>query len=132
MALSLECVLYHSRIACDDDLSCVAEIVKTARSFNKEVGITGMLVFDGQRFCQYIEGPSTVLRELVGTIAQDTRHTHFTIKHQGEVSGERLFAHWSMAYVLVDDSEPLDELNHLEGPQALSRLQALIPILDIA
>lgn len=132
MALNMECVLYHSRMACDADLSCVAEIVKTARSFNKEAGITGMLVFDGQRFCQYIEGPAPVLRGLVDSIAQDARHTHFTIKHQGEVSGERLFAHWSMAYVLVDDSEPLDELNQLEGLQALSKLQALIPMLDIA
>ena len=132
MDLSLECVLYHSRMAADTDIACVADIVKTARSFNREAGITGMLVFDGQRFLQYIEGPQSVLQALSERIAQDTRHTHFTITLRGAVVGGRLFGNWSMAYVLVDDSEPLDALDQLDGQQVLSKLQALIPTLDIA
>lgn len=132
MDMHLDCFLYHSRIADNVDLECVAHIVKTARGFNKEAGITGMLVFDGQRFCQYIEGPPPAIEALVARIAQDTRHTHFTPKHRGALGGPRWFDRWSMAYVLVDDSEPLDDLSQFEGVQALSKLQALIPALDIA
>lgn len=132
MDTRLNCFLYHSHIADNADLECVAHIVKTARGFNKEAGITGMLVFDGQRFCQYIEGPPSAIEALVARIAQDSRHTHFTPKYHGALEGPRWFDRWSMAYVLVDDSEPLDDLSQFEGLQALNKLQALIPVLDIA
>lgn len=132
MDTNLHAFLYHSRMASDADLGGIADIVKTARSFNKEVGITGMLVFDGQRFCQYIEGPQSAMQALIGRIGQDPRHTHFTPMHDAPLAGPRWFGKWSMAYVQVDDGEPLDELSRLEGLHALRRLQVLIPELDIA
>lgn len=132
MESSLACFLYHSRLAASADIRCVADIVKIARSFNKEHQITGMLIFDGQRFCQYIEGPQVQLQALIDCIAKDNRHTEFTPKHHAGLSGERMFGSWSMAYVLVDDAEPLDELNQLDGTQAVSKLLGLLPMLDIA
>ena len=126
------CFLYHSQIAANADISCVADIVKTARHFNKGHQITGMLVFDGQRFCQYIEGPKDKLQELIDRIAVDPRHCQFEAKHQGPVLAKRLFENWSMAYVLVDDSDPLDELGKLDGTDAIHKLEQLLPMLDIA
>jgi len=122
--------LYHSHIAPEADISCVADIVKTARNFNKVHEITGLLVFDGQRFCQYIEGPDDALQALIDRIAQDPRHVQFTPKYHAPCKGARLFAHWAMAYVLIDDEEPLDEMHALDGPSALAKLQALLPMLD--
>lgn len=128
----LHCFLYHSQIADAASISCVADIVRTARSFNKTVGITGMLVFDGQRFCQYIEGPAEPLQTLIDSIARDPRHKAFTPQHHSECSGERRYANWSMAYVLVDDDEPLQHLAPLRGEQAIVQLQELMPLLDAA
>lgn len=51
-------VLYVSTIAPDQPLSVVAEIAGRARVVNAELGITGLLIFDGQRFCQQLEGPA--------------------------------------------------------------------------
>ena len=126
------CVLYHSQLAPDAPLSCVADIVKTARGFNKEHDITGILVFDGQRFFQCLEGPKQALMGLIDGIAQDPRHVQFRLQHQGTRAQERMFGNWSMAYVLVDDSEPLADLHGIEGESAMDKLRSLIPMLDIA
>ncbi len=128
----LYCILYHSQLAPNAPISCVADIVKTARGFNKEHDITGILVFDGQRFFQYLEGPKSAVLGLVAGITADPRHVEFRLQHQGERSEERMFRNWSMAYVLVDDSEPLADLDRIEGPSAMDKLKALIPLLDIA
>lgn len=129
----LHCFLYRSHIAPDADISCVADIVKTARNFNKTQGITGILIFDGQQFCQYIEGPQPALQELVDRITVDRRHIQFTTLHQSAGQHQRRFSKWAMAYVLIDDDdEPLDALVQLQGRHALDKLQALIPQLDMA
>ena len=129
----LHCFLYRSHIAPDADIACVADIVKTARSFNKTQGITGILMFDGQRFCQYIEGPQPALQQLIDNIAKDPRHVDFTPLHQANCEPERRFSNWAMAYVLVDDEdEPLQTLDGVSGSTAIEKLQTLIPMLDMA
>lgn len=129
----LHCFLYRSHIAPTADIACVADIVKTARNFNKTQGITGILVFDGQRFCQYIEGPQPALQQLIDNIAKDPRHTAFTPLHQACCEPQRRFGNWAMAYVLVDDEdEPLQMLEGIHGPTAIEKLQTLIPMLDMA
>jgi len=129
---ALHCFLYHSHIAPQAAVDCVADIVKTARSFNKTQGITGLLVFDGQRFCQYIEGPQPALRNLIASIARDPRHTTFTPLYEHPCEHGRKFATWAMAYVLVDDVEPLASISTAQGPSALNKLQELLPLMDIA
>ena len=131
MKEALFCFLYHSQIAPAAGLSCVADIVKTARNFNKEHQITGLLVFDGQRFCQYIEGPQSALQALIDRIGRDRRHHQFESKHHASLVGERMFACWSMAYVLVDDTEPLNDLECLDGMAAIRKLETLLPMLDV-
>lgn len=126
--------IYCSQIHPNCDVSAVGDIVKVARSFNKEHGITGILIFDGLRFCQCIEGPAEHLNALIERIAKDSRHINFTAKHSVDDVTERLFSNWSMAYVLGDDDEPLNALESLEveGTSILERLQTLLPALDIA
>lgn len=128
---TLHCFFYRSHIAPDHDIRCVADIVKTARCFNKTQGITGILIFDGQQFCQYVEGPQPALQTLVARIVRDSRNQQFTVLHQADGLSQRRFNNWAMAYVLVDDDEPLEALTALQGQHALDKLQALIPQLDI-
>lgn len=125
-------MLYHSRLAPNAPLSCISDIIKTARSFNAVNGLTGILVFDGQHFLQYLEGPVLPLQDLMVRIAQDSRHVNFTLQHHGSCSGERLFRTWSMGYALIDDADPLADLSSLMGNEALARLHSLMPTLDIA
>lgn len=126
----LRTFFYHSRLSPDGDLTCVTAIVKGARSFNANHGITGALVFDGERFCQYIEGPSGDLDGLIERLAADVRHTGFTPLLSGETV-EHLFPDWSMAYANLDDGTYLDNLVVLEPQHALSSLQATLGTLDV-
>ncbi len=132
IAQELHCFLYHSQIAPHADIGCVADIVKTVRNFNKTQGITGLLVFDGQSFCQYIEGPQPALGELIGRIQADPRHVNFKTLHACASCAERKFEQWSMAYVLVDDTEHLADMAQEQGANALKKLHELLPLMDIA
>lgn len=124
--------LYRSEITADADIRCVAEIAKFSRVFNEAHDITGVLIFDGQRFVQYIEGPQEHVIALANKIALDTRHTNFTPLHQAQDITQRLFAQWVMAYVADDDVEPLASMLTAQGETALSSLQKLLPQLDAA
>ena len=125
--------VYFSKLAPDANPSCVADIVKTARGFNRQHSITGILVFDGERFCQYIEGPAQPLQGLIDRIAKDVRHTDFQPKLHAPLEGARRFESWSMGYVLLDDlseATPLDVLQERTGAQMIEHLQSLVPMLD--
>lgn len=128
----LYCILYHSRLAPGAPLTCISDIIKTARDFNAAHGLTGILAFDGQHFLQYLEGPQMAVQDLLVRIAQDPRHVNFTLQHQGACRGERLFRNWSMGYALIDDADPLADLGSVVGDEALAQLHALVPTLDIA
>ena len=66
-------VLYVSTIAPNEAVSIVAEIAGKARLFNSEHDITGLLIFDGMRFCQQLEGSSKQVLALMERITQDPR-----------------------------------------------------------
>lgn len=128
----LACFLYRSEIAHNADIGCVANIVKVSRRFNEDHGITGILIFDGQRFVQYLEGPQQEVTELARKISLDIRHIHFTPQHQTQGITHRLFTDWTMAYISTDDAEPLAEMWMLNGEAAILCLRQLLPQLDAA
>ena len=123
---------YRSQLSPDCDSRCVTDIVRTARHFNEEHGITGILIFDGQQFCQYLEGPARTMDDLVDRIATDPRHVMFTALYQASDLPARRFTDWSMAYVLIGDGdEPLSILTKLQGIHTVDKLQAWLPQLDM-
>ena len=83
---SLYEVLYVSTIAPEAPLSVVADIVRKARPGNQERGITGLLIFDGQRFCQQLEGSQKQVLSLVERIRADPRHTDVHVVHHGALA----------------------------------------------
>ena len=132
MSQNLFCFLYYSHIAPDVPVSCVADIVKTARSFNLQHEVTGMLIFDGQRFAQYIEGPEQAIQGLIYRISSDLRHHQVVPLLHAPLEGARRFERWSMAYVLVEEQEPINELAGLPAQAALHHFVQMQPMLDIA
>ncbi len=125
--------MYCSRMSSDGVVGEVAGIVKRARGFNAVHQISGMLVFDGENFCQYIEGPAPALSDLVEHIRRDPRHreVHDLIPEE-RLTGERVFDNWSMAYQFVDDGLGLERFFQSNGENALGFLRNLLPELDRA
>ena len=117
-------VLYVSTLAPDQPLSVVAEIAARARLVNVQLDITGLLVFDGQRFCQQLEGPQKAVLKLIERIRNDPRHINVEIVHNGPLAGRR-FQQFSLAFSTVEDADARARMERLDGEAALAAFEAM-------
>ena len=123
-------ILYISTLAPDTPISAIAKISRHARAANNTRQVTGLLVFDGIRFCQQFEGNKQQTILLIEKIKRDSRHTNVEILHHGELA-ERRFRTFSTGYSIVDDVDALEALKQLEGLPAVQALLKLAPSVDI-
>lgn len=100
MYMKLKSLTYTSRAQLDLEDGDLTEIHEAARHSNALNGVTGLLIFDGARFMQIIEGPDEAIDELVGRLRRDHRHSAFEIRDERSVT-ERSFPDWTMELVCV-------------------------------
>ena len=117
-------VLYVSVLAPGVPVSAVAAIAGHARAANAQRGITGLLVFDGNCFCQQLEGMQKHVLSTMERIFEDPRHVQVSVVHQGKLA-ERRFADFSLAFSAMEDADTLTELALLDGEAALEAFHAL-------
>ena len=98
--LQLKTLTYTSLARLDLLTRDLNDIHQTARHLNALDGITGLLLFDGVRFLQIIEGSETAIDSLVERLRRDPRHSAFEIRDERLVS-QRSFPHWSMELLRV-------------------------------
>lgn len=82
-------------------------LLTSSRQYNSQHAISGMLLYAGGNFIQYIEGPEEEVQGLFVRIARDPRHRSLLPLTHG-VSEGRLFPDWSMGFrPLAADDQPL-------------------------
>jgi hypothetical protein len=123
-------VIYVSTLVPDAQTSVVADIIGKARLHNPWMGITGLLIFDGMRFCEQMEGSRKDVLAQLERIRQDTRHVNLRVVHLGPLAGRR-FRRFSMGYTTLDDDDALGRLEALTGQDAIAAFQALLSTLDL-
>ena len=123
-------LLYVSTIAPGAALGIVADIAGQARTFNAEHDITGLLIFDGMRFCQQLEGNHKEVSALIERIRVDPRHINVEIVHHNPLV-ERRFKRFTLAFASVDDEDVLGRMEQLDGQAAIDTFVALLPTLDL-
>lgn len=123
-------ILYVSTLAPEAPLSVVADIAAKARQANAERDITGLLIFDGMRFCQQLEGGQKQVLALLERIRQDTRHINMQILHHGELAARR-FRRFSLGYCTVEDDDVLERVEQMDGQVALDAFVGLLSRLDL-
>jgi hypothetical protein len=129
--MELQEILYCSRLAPDQSTTVVGHIVTQARARNAQEGITGLLVFDGLRFCQHLEGPPEPVISLMRRLAADRRHSDVRILYEGKLA-KRRYQRFEMGLAEVEDHEDLADLHDLQGSEALERFISLRSRFDIA
>lgn len=123
-------LLYISRLAPNTTPACVAEIVRTSRQHNEARGIGSVLVFDGLRFCQYLEGEAVAVEALAERIRNDPRHTDFRVLHQGRANSPSFLGGRNFIYALCYD-DSLDSVQQASGTHALDMLAGMLKTFDL-
>ena len=124
--------LYLSRLADGVGYGIFAGLAKCSRTRNARYGSGGCLLFDGQRFCQLIEGPEPAVSALWARIADDARHREaMTLLDRFLPAGAEP-PPWEYGYCGVDDLEGLDRLGLMHGPAALAAFEAIRGRADLA
>jgi len=89
---------YQSRAKRRPSSDDMTQLVLDARERNKQFGVTGMLVHEGDRFFQWLEGPGTALESLWSSIKRDERHDDIELLGEG-VTPIRLFSEWDLRFL---------------------------------
>jgi hypothetical protein len=64
---------------------------------NTQLGITGALIYENNRFGQIIEGPKTQIEALWAKIQLDTRHKNIRLVESKSIN-QRSFSKWTMVF----------------------------------
>ncbi len=89
------CLTYKSVATASPSPSDLRALVGQARSRNRNLGITGMLLYEEGSFLQTLEGPPDKLSALWASIRQDTRHEHIEVLSE-HIAPARLFSEWDL------------------------------------
>ena len=101
--MKLKCVTYTSLAALDLDEDQLRSIHGAARDLNGIDGISGLLLFNGTHFLQWIEGPPDAIDELIERLRRDPRHGGVEIRDE-RMTDSRMFGDWTMKMVQVRSS----------------------------
>ncbi|BDT68181.1 hypothetical protein os1_23630 [Comamonadaceae bacterium OS-1] len=82
------------------------QLLHKARDRNQQNALTGVLLYNGGNFMQYLEGPSQALQETYRRIACDPLH-HNVIELLLEPIAERSYSRWDMGLARPTASEML-------------------------
>lgn len=74
----------------------VDEILAASRRNNAAAGITGLLLYDGRRFLQALEGEMEQVQQAYQRIKADPRHRAVVMLSSKDVE-QRAFGQWAMA-----------------------------------
>ena len=78
----------------------VADVLAASRRNNARDGITGLLMFNGKRFLQSLEGPAPLVEAAYNRIKADRRHRAPVLLASRTVD-VRQFGDWEMAFEQV-------------------------------
>lgn len=123
-------LIYRSRLTDPRGAMVVPEILRTTRSRNAARGITGVLVFDGERFCQHLEGSVVEVDRLFRSIRADGRHVDVEVLVEGLVASPR-YSIWSMAYGLDKSRSLIESLGAVPSADVADALQNALPSCDL-
>lgn len=119
-------LLYVSALAkgCDD--LTVSDIARQAIQKNSEVQVTGLLLFDGTHFAQFVEGPPHAIKDLTRALQRDLRHEGMQVLFQATSLTPRRFPQWAMGYLEVHLGGGLERLRGTCGIQAVAAFDQVL------
>jgi hypothetical protein len=115
-------IMYSSEAAEPMTVTGLEQILTDARAGNELRNVTGALVYVDGVFFQILEGDEDVVRNLMTSIASDSRHHSVKVVYEAEVDA-RAFESWRMAY-LSPTAEEMSTWAGLTGTATVENLLA--------
>jgi len=84
--------------------SKLQELTDDAARFNRDAGVSGVLLFDGMRFLQYLEGPADGLDVAFSRVLGASSHRDVIELQRGTIADRRL-PYWPMRWLPVEVKE---------------------------
>ncbi|MEH3046170.1 BLUF domain-containing protein [Sphingomonas adhaesiva] len=99
-------IIYTSRASRFFESAEMRELCHVAAANNRRNGLTGLLLYDGVRFLQALEGDHDNVISVMRRIADDKRHYDMTYAYRDRAP-HREFPEWSMdaPFELGDDAQ---------------------------
>jgi hypothetical protein len=97
-------LIYASTATGPVDPEVISSILSSARSFNEEHGITGLLCEGNGKFLQYIEGTPEAIDTLYMRLHSDARHKDITLLERSDIQ-IRAYDDWSMGFVSARNAD---------------------------
>ena len=88
---------YLSEAVSDMSFLGLMRLLESARAFNQQNGITGILLYDNQQFGQIIEGERSNVMKAWKRIQDDKRHHRIELLEIREIE-ERSFPEWLLRF----------------------------------
>ncbi len=118
--------LYVSEVSPVIDRGAVHDIARESRVRNQAVGITGLLMFDGACFAQWVEGPVQAIDHLLARLRTDPRHHQMDVLWFESPGLGRRYPQWHFGYLDLQRGNPsLCRLRGTRGADAMLLFGAL-------
>lgn len=102
--MPIQAIAYTSMAIPGFDLVAADDLARIAGEFNLQAGVTGLLLFDGARFLQYLEGPEDGLAVVYSRVQNSQRHTGIVELGRAR-TGRRHFPYWAMRMLPSEPAE---------------------------
>lgn len=91
----------------------ILAILNTSRRNNKDLNITGCLLYHKETFIQILEGKKEDVKFIYDKIVKDSRHYEIALLWDGTCK-DRAFSDWNMAYHSLESNQKADEIMKFE------------------
>lgn len=105
-------LIYISTAVAGLNAEALDDIFAASRSNNRAANVTGMLLFNGRRFLQALEGEEAAVRKTYERIRADRRHRAL-VELGARVIGQREFGAWDMADASADGPSFMERVDRL-------------------
>ena len=130
--LSLRRFLYISELVPTMPSTVVGQILRQSRERNHQLKLSGALLFDGERFCQLLEGAPDATQALMQRIERDPRHRNVQVLLDALSPAPRMMPQWQCGYA---DHEAFDAIRAAaarDPEQGAHTFLQLLPTCDLS
>ena len=124
-------IVYTSQLAAGEDYTAYGHICRMARQRNRLLAVSGVLLFDGQRFCQWLHGEPGATAGLMLSIGRDKRHVGVQTCLQALLPSDAFVSGWRSGFVDCDRLDQFVQHPATGTDQVLAALGRLLATADI-